>query len=101
MSLVVRSAFLVAAFSLVLAAPSVAQEKEEKKPETAKVGQAAPAFTLKNLDGKEISLADYKGKIVVLEWFNPDCPIVVNHYTAPSAQVDSLVEKALERLLVD
>ena len=30
----------------------------------------APDFTLKNYDGKEVKLADYKGKIVVLEWFN-------------------------------
>ena len=40
----------------------------------AKIGEAAPAFTLKDLAGKEHSLKDFKGKIVVLEWFCPGCP---------------------------
>lgn len=40
----------------------------------AKIGEAAPAFTLKDLAGKEHSLKDFKGKIVVLEWFCPRCP---------------------------
>lgn len=44
---------------------------------SAKVGEAAPTFTLPDLDGNSISLADYAGKTVVLEWFNPDCPFVV------------------------
>ncbi len=42
----------------------------------AQVGQPAPDFTLKDLDGKEVSLSSFKGKTVVLEWFNPDCPFV-------------------------
>jgi Redoxin len=44
------------------------------------VGQAAPAFTLTDLDGKAHSLSDFKGKTVVLEWVNPQCPFVVKHY---------------------
>lgn len=36
----------------------------------------ASDFTLKDLDGKSIHLADYKGKVVILEWFNPECPFV-------------------------
>ncbi|MDZ4774372.1 MAG: redoxin domain-containing protein [Planctomycetota bacterium] len=40
----------------------------------AKVGEAAPNFTLKDLNGKVHMLAQYKGKTVVLEWFNPGCP---------------------------
>jgi peroxiredoxin len=43
-------------------------------------GQKAPNFTLKNQDGKTVTLADYKGKTVVLEWFNYDCPFVKYHY---------------------
>jgi peroxiredoxin len=43
---------------------------------TAKVGEPAPAFTLPSVAGETISLADYAGKTVVLEWFNPDCPFV-------------------------
>ena len=42
----------------------------------ATVGQLAPDFTLADLDGKAVSLHDYKGKVVVLEWFNPGCPFV-------------------------
>lgn len=52
------------------------KEKTEKNQPPAK----APAFALKNYDGKEIKLADYKGKIVVLEWFNYECPFVRYHY---------------------
>jgi peroxiredoxin len=42
----------------------------------AEVGERAPGFTLKDLSGKPVSLGDFKGKIVVLEWFNPECPFV-------------------------
>ncbi|MDP6479633.1 MAG: redoxin domain-containing protein [Phycisphaerales bacterium] len=40
----------------------------------AKVGQKAPAFSLSDTDGKQHALKDYAGKIIVLEWFNADCP---------------------------
>ncbi len=43
------------------------------------VGDAAPGFTLKGVDGKSYSLADYKGKVVVLEWINPNCPVSGRH----------------------
>ena len=46
----------------------------------AKVGQAAPAFTLTDIAGKTHSLADFKGETVVLEWVNPECPFVEKHY---------------------
>ena len=47
---------------------------------SAKIGEAAPAFTLHDITGKSHSLADYAGKTVVLEWINPDCPFVQRHY---------------------
>jgi peroxiredoxin len=43
-------------------------------------GDAAPAFTVKNVKGEEVSLAAQKGKVVVLEWINFDCPFVKKHY---------------------
>ena len=43
-------------------------------------GDAAPNFTLTDLSGKPHSLADYKGKFIVLEWNNPECPFVHKHY---------------------
>jgi peroxiredoxin len=46
------------------------------------VGKAAPAFTLEDEAGTAVSLADFKGKVVVLEWLNPDCPFVQRHYKA-------------------
>ncbi|MDR7333145.1 redoxin domain-containing protein [Roseateles asaccharophilus] len=46
----------------------------------ANVDAAAPAFTATTADGKTVNLADYKGKTVVLEWTNHDCPFVKKHY---------------------
>ena len=40
------------------------------------IGAEAPAFSLPNLDGEKVTLADHRGKVVVLEWFNPGCPFV-------------------------
>lgn len=48
----------------------------------AQVGKPAPAFVLKDESGAVHSLDKYKGKIVVLEWTNPNCPFVVRHYEA-------------------
>ncbi|HZP59404.1 MAG TPA: thioredoxin family protein [Opitutaceae bacterium] len=45
-----------------------------------KVGQPAPDFTLTDINGQTHSLSEYKGKTVVLEWNNPDCPFVKKHY---------------------
>jgi peroxiredoxin len=52
----------------------------------ATVGQMAPAFTLKDTEGKTVNLADFKGKTVVLEWVNPGCPYVRKHYDAKNMQ---------------
>lgn len=46
------------------------------------IGQAAPAFTAVDSKGKQHKLADFKGKVVVLEWTNHDCPYVKKHYQA-------------------
>ncbi len=50
------------------------------------VGQAAPNFTLTDLNGKSRSLSDFKGKTVVLEWFNPDCAFIQKHYLSGNMQ---------------
>jgi hypothetical protein len=50
------------------------------------VGQSAPNFTLPDLGGRKVSLADFKGKYVVLEWHNPKCPFVVKHYGSGNMQ---------------
>ena len=50
------------------------------------VGRAAPNFSATDSHGKSVSLADYKGKYVVLEWFNPECPFVKKHYGSGNMQ---------------
>jgi len=52
----------------------------------AAVGQAAPTFSASDASGKRVSLADYKGKTVVLEWVNPECPYVRKHYDSANMQ---------------
>jgi peroxiredoxin len=73
-------------FALVLAlavaiAPAAAAESSKA---TAIVGKPAPDFTLTDLDGKQVSLSSFKGKTVVLEWFNPGCPYVKKAHTVGS-----------------
>ncbi|MDP1899492.1 MAG: thioredoxin family protein [Rubrivivax sp.] len=52
----------------------------------ATVGQPAPAFSAVDTGGKTVSLADFKGKPVVLEWVNPGCPYVQKHYHSANMQ---------------
>jgi peroxiredoxin len=62
---------------LVLPSPAAAAPK---------VGVAAPAFTATATNGKSVSLADQRGKIVVLEWTNHECPYVRKHYETSNMQ---------------
>ncbi|MEY2491333.1 MAG: hypothetical protein QOH24_284 [Verrucomicrobiota bacterium] len=50
------------------------------------VGSAAPDFNVSDATGKTHSLSQYKGKYVVLEWFNPECPFVKKHYGSGNMQ---------------
>src|SRR5438046_3812519 len=50
------------------------------------VGSAAPEFSLTDAKGAAHSLSQYKGKYVVLEWFNPECPFVKKHYGSGNMQ---------------
>jgi len=52
----------------------------------ATVGEPAPAFSVTDTSGRKVSLADFKGKTVVLEWVNPGCPFVQKHYGAANMQ---------------
>jgi len=69
----------------------------------ATIGKPAPDFELKDEAGKSHKLSDYKGKIVVLEWTNPDCPYVVRHYEAKtmSKTWEKLGEDKIVWLAVD
>lgn len=85
-----RLAALVAVLTIALAAYSLSQSgegtAETKSKVTAEIGKAAPNFKLTGSDGKEYSLADYKGKWVVLEWTNFLCPFVRKHYDSKNMQ---------------
>lgn len=60
------------------------KEKKEKKDKQEaaklKIGDAAPEFKLMDTDGKEVKLSDFKGKVVIIEWFNPECPAITQHH---------------------
>lgn len=72
-----RTILATAALSLVVSAPVFAK---------AVVGDAAPGFTLTDSNGKARSLAEFKGKTVVLEWTNAECPFVKKHYGSGNMQ---------------
>jgi hypothetical protein len=61
-------------------------------------GKPAPDFTFTDLSGKAHALSDYRGKVVVLEWLNPGCPVVLRHYRSgnmPSTQAAAAKEGAV------
>jgi peroxiredoxin len=68
----------------------------------AKLGDSAPDFTLTDLAGKPVKLSDYKGKHVVLEWTNPNCPYVAKHYDTNNMQglQKAYAEKSVAWLLI-
>ena len=73
---IVRSLFLVPVALALVAGGSLA----------ATAGNAAPEFSLTDMSGKTVRLSDYKGKFVVLEWTNPECPFVQAQYGADAMQ---------------
>ncbi len=68
------------AITLVILAPAATLSA---KPE---IGQPAPSFTAPDWDGKIRSLEEFRGKTVVLEWTNHECPFVVKHYKGRNMQ---------------
>src|ERR1700726_1964443 len=67
------------------------------------VGNAAPDFSLSDAKGQTHSLSQYKGKYVVLEWFNPECPFVKKHYGGGNMQKlqDEYTGKGVVWLTID
>jgi peroxiredoxin len=61
---------------------------------TAQIGQAAPQFTAVDSKGLSLSLDQYRGKTVVLEWTNADCPYTHKHYASGNMQgIQALAQK--------
>jgi hypothetical protein len=73
-------------FCCVLAAASLLTSPLARADGSATLGGKVPNFTLQGADGKSHSLAEYKGKFVVLEWTNPDCPFVHKFYDSGTMQ---------------
>jgi peroxiredoxin len=80
---------------VLLAAVVYAADMQPK----AAIGQAAPAFTLQDQDGKTVTLSDSAGKVVVLEWWNNECPIDARHYGSDQA-MNKLASKWAEKGVV-
>lgn len=70
---------------------STAQTAEAAAPAT---GTAAPVFTGVTSNGETISLSDFAGKTVVLEWTNDGCPFVKKHYADPPSNMQTLQKSA-------
>ena len=73
-----RRAAIAACALLALAAGAASADRAAD----ASPGQPAPAFTLRDVSGRTVSLADFRGRTVVLEWTNPGCPFVRKHYVS-------------------
>jgi len=54
--------------------------------QAAEIGKPAPDFTATDINGKTVKLSDYKGKVVVIESYNSDCPFCNNHYRTGAMQ---------------
>ncbi len=80
----------VLGLTIAIAAAAGFAAGDDVKP--CKVGEKASNFTLTDLNGKEVSLKDYEGKIVVLQWVNPGCPVCV------AAHKDGRIGKMIEEL---
>ncbi len=67
------------------------------------IGKPAPDFTGTDINGKTVKLSDYKGKIVVIESYNSDCPFCHNQYATGAMQElqRDLAAKNVVWLLVD
>jgi len=61
----------------LLAAPALAEPQ---------IGKPAPGFRANDVNGRVVSLSDFRGKTVVLEWNNPECPFVKKHYDSGNMQ---------------
>jgi peroxiredoxin len=77
---------LTGASVLVTSAASVLVRPRPSLAAAAKVGEPAPDFTAPSTTGSPVSLGSYKGKIVVLEWTNHECPYVRKHYETGNMQ---------------
>ncbi len=79
-----RFAWLIPTTAALLVTGGVASTI--KASATVRVGSPAPDFTAKTSTGQTVRLSDHKGKLVILEWTNHECPFVVKHYRSGNMQ---------------
>ena len=70
--------------------PERLDRPQRQKParDTQSSAKRAPGFELNSFDGKTVRLSDYRGKIVVLEWFNMECPFSLYHYKTKNTMTE-------------
>jgi len=84
-----RTLVIAALFTGLISAPAIAAGA------TLQIGQPAPEFTATDSKGRSLSLSQYRGKTVVLEWTNADCPYTHKHYASGNMQgVQALAQKS-------
>lgn len=64
------------------------RQRADRPERPARRGRSAPDVELKSFDGRTYKLADLKGQIVVLEWFNMECPFSLYHYATKPTMVE-------------
>jgi len=85
---------------LVCLTAAMAIDDEEKEEEKAKLGEKAPEFKLFDAKDQQRSLSDYKDKIIVLEWTNPECEFVSNIYRTKEMQKAYKDVKKIDKSIV-
>jgi AhpC/TSA family len=84
-----RTLVIAALFTGLIGAPAIAAG------DPLQIGQPAPEFTATDSKGRSLSLSQYRGKTVVLEWTNADCPYTHKHYASGNMQgVQALAQKS-------
>jgi peroxiredoxin len=86
LKLTTRLAATTTLLAAVLASPALANPD---------LGKPAPDFAAADTKGKQVRLADFKGKLVILEWSNHQCPYVRKHYGAGNMQKTQEAARAL------
>jgi peroxiredoxin len=82
----ILASLVIVGIAAVLTAPRSAPAQQETPAPTTEIGKPAPDFSLPGTDGKTYTLSSYKGKYVVLEWTNFDCPFVHKQYDSGNMQ---------------
>lgn len=82
--MITRRPLLAATLAASAVAAAIALPSPAAAP--AAIGQPAPNFTATDVNGRSVSLADFRGRTVVLEWFNPRCHFVRKHYDSLNMQ---------------